>query len=105
MEADQGGPPPPDDLDTDDEIARLENAFDRMNARVEQQQRLEAQLMQSQKIEAVGRLAGGIAHDFNNVLTVVRNYTELVRAELAPEGEAQRDLDEVLRATERAAGL
>ncbi|HET8771823.1 MAG TPA: ATP-binding protein [Gemmatimonadaceae bacterium] len=104
MEAGQGQPVN-GEPDTDDEIERLESAFERMSARVEQQQRLEAQLMQSQKIEAVGRLAGGIAHDFNNVLTVVRNYSELVRAELDEKGEAARDMDEVLRATERAAGL
>ena len=105
MEAGHSGPPIVQDDVTDDEIERLENAFDRMSARVEQQQRLEAQLMQSQKIEAVGRLAGGIAHDFNNVLTVVRNYTELVRSDMPAESESVRDLDEVLRATERAAGL
>jgi two-component system cell cycle sensor histidine kinase/response regulator CckA len=107
VEAGQGPAPAGEavDLETDDEIERLENAFDRMASRVEQQQRLEAQLMQSQKIEAVGRLAGGIAHDFNNVLTVVRNYTELVRADMPEGSDAQRDMDEVLKATERAAGL
>ncbi len=104
MEAGQGQPMN-GEPETDDEIERLESAFERMSARVEQQQRLEGQLMQSQKIEAVGRLAGGIAHDFNNVLTVVRNYSELVRAGLEETDEAARDMDEVLRATERAAGL
>lgn len=104
MEAGQGQPTN-GGHETDDEIDRLERAFDRMSARVEQQQRLESQVMQSQKIEAVGRLAGGIAHDFNNVLTVVRNYSELVRAELPDASETATDMDEVLRATERAAGL
>jgi nitrogen-specific signal transduction histidine kinase/CheY-like chemotaxis protein len=91
--------------EADDEIERLEQSFDRMAARVEQQQALEQQVNQSQKIEAVGRLAGGIAHDFNNVLTVVRNYSELVRAELPEGSEIRRDVDEVLRATARAAAL
>jgi signal transduction histidine kinase/CheY-like chemotaxis protein len=104
METGQGQPPPPVH-EPDDEIERLEQAFDRMAARVEQQQALEQQLMQSQKIEAVGRLAGGIAHDFNNMLTVVRNYSELVRAELPKGTEVRGDIDEVLRATERAAAL
>ena len=104
MESGHGQPAPAPD-DAGDEIARLEQAFDRMAARVEQQQALEQQLNQSQKIEAVGRLAGGIAHDFNNVLTVVRNYSELVRAELPEESEIRRDVDEVLRATARAAAL
>ncbi len=104
MEAGQGQSPTaePDD---GDEIVRLEHAFDRMSARVEQHQRIEGQLMRSQKIEAVGRLAGGIAHDFNNVLTVVRNYSELVRSELPDGSEIAGDVDEVLRATERAAAL
>ena len=104
MEAGQGAGSA-QDICSDDEIRQLEGAFDRMAARVSQQQRLEAQLMQSQKIEAVGRLAGGIAHDFNNILTVVRNYTELVRVDMPEGSDSQRDMDEVLKATERAAGL
>jgi signal transduction histidine kinase/ActR/RegA family two-component response regulator len=104
MESGHGQAAPPVD-EADDEIERLEQAFDRMAARVEQQQALEQQMNQSQKIEAVGRLAGGIAHDFNNVLTVVRNYSELVRAELPAGSEIRRDVEEVLRATARAAAL
>ena len=72
---------------------------------VTEQRRLEAQLHQSQRLEAVGQLAGGIAHDFNNILTAVRGYTQLVRDELDPEDPHAADLDHVLSATERAAEL
>ena len=66
---------------------------------------LEAQLRQSQKMETVGRLAGGMAHDFNNLLTAIGGYAQLAASRL-PEGDASRkDLDEVLRGTERAADL
>jgi two-component system, cell cycle sensor histidine kinase and response regulator CckA len=64
---------------------------------------LEEQLLQSQKMEAVGRLAGGIAHDFNNGLSVILGYTELL---LRRASEAQRGkLEQILKATERASGL
>ena len=65
--------------------------------------RLEMQLLQAQKMEAVGRLAGGIAHDFNNVLGVILGYSELL---LRQASEAQRGkLDQILKAAERAARL
>ena len=67
--------------------------------------RSQEQLLQAQKMEAVGRLAGGIAHDFNNLLTVIGNYTSLA-LEALPEQEAVReDLLEVRRASERASAL
>jgi PAS domain S-box-containing protein len=64
---------------------------------------LEAQLLQAQKMEAVGRLAGGVAHDFNNQLGVIQGYTEIL---LRHAGEAQRGkLEQILKATQHASGL
>jgi PAS domain S-box-containing protein len=68
-----------------------------------ERKRMEEQLRQSQKMEAVGRLAGGVAHDFNNELGVILGYTELL---VRHASEAQRGkLDQILKATERATGL
>ncbi len=66
---------------------------------------LEAQLRQSQKMEAVGRLASGVAHDFNNLLTVIRGSSELVRQDLPGDSPLQEDLKDVLEGVERAAAL
>jgi signal transduction histidine kinase len=68
----------------------------------EARQRLEEQLRQSQKLEAVGRLAGGVAHDFNNVLMIITGHGELVRRGLAPDDPRRLKLDDILDATERA---
>jgi len=67
--------------------------------------RAEDQLRQSQKMEAIGRLAGGIAHDFNNVLSVVLSYSELIKAELPPSDPIGADVDEIWKAGGRAARL
>jgi len=68
--------------------------------------KLEFQLQQSQKMEAVGTLAGGIAHDFNNILTAILGYTELSMLALPPKADqAKSDLQEVLKACERARQL
>jgi nitrogen-specific signal transduction histidine kinase/FixJ family two-component response regulator len=67
--------------------------------------RREEQLRQSQKMEAVGRLAGGIAHDFNNVLSVVVCYAEMMRDQLRPNEPMHEDATEICKAAERAAGL
>ncbi len=67
--------------------------------------RLEIQLRQSQKMEAVGRLAGGVAHDFNNVLSVVLSYSEMLIEDLVNDDQLRADVDEIRKAAMRAADL
>jgi hypothetical protein len=70
-----------------------------------ERRRLEDELRQAQKMEAVGRLAGGVAHDFNNLITAIQGYTDLIRREVAHDPRLAGWCDEVLRAGQRAASL
>ncbi len=65
----------------------------------------EEQLRQSQKMEAVGRLAGGIAHDFNNLLTAITGYSRLIQMRTTADERTARDIGEVIKAADRAAKL
>jgi len=77
-----------------------------INARdVTERRSLERQLLQAQKMEAVGRLAGGIAHDFNNVLTAIFGYVDLLLDGLPTLSPLRPDIEEIRTAAERAAGL
>lgn len=66
---------------------------------------LEQQLRQSQKMEAVGRLAGGVAHDFNNLLMVIKGHTELLLNVLPPSEHYSRKIEQIDRAADRASAL
>ena len=72
---------------------------------ITERKRLEEQLRQAQKMEAVGRLAGGVAHDFNNVLTAIFGYADLLNEELPDGHQARLDLDEIRKAAQRASSL
>jgi PAS domain S-box-containing protein len=67
--------------------------------------RIEAELLQSQKMDAIGRLAGGVAHDFNNLLTIITSYSELALDSVVPGSSTQARLEEILSAAHRAAEL
>lgn len=67
--------------------------------------RLEAQLLQAQKMDAIGRLAGGVAHDFNNLLTIITSYSELALDAVPADSPLESKIQEVLLAAKRAAEL
>ncbi len=72
---------------------------------ITEQRSLEQQLLQSQKMDAIGRLAGGVAHDFNNILTAILGYTDFLQSRLGQENPLCREVGEIRKAGQRAASL
>jgi two-component system, cell cycle sensor histidine kinase and response regulator CckA len=92
-------------LDPEPELLARLSAIGSQIGQFIEHRRAEEQLLQAQKMEAVGQLAGGIAHDFNNLLGVILGYAQLAARELGPEHKANRRIDAVCKAAERAAAL
>ena len=72
---------------------------------ITERRRLEEQLRQSQKMDAIGQLAGGVAHDFNNILTVIQGHAMLLRSTSERLGTPSVSAEQIVQASERAAGL
>jgi two-component system, cell cycle sensor histidine kinase and response regulator CckA len=96
---------------TDESISSIRNADGNIthyiyNSRdLTERLRIEAELVQSQKMDAIGRLAGGVAHDFNNLLTIITSYSELALDGVVPGSSTQSRIQEILSAARRAADL
>jgi PAS domain S-box-containing protein len=84
---------------------QLRSSHDRFEISQEKLRQSQEQLLQSRKLESIGRLAGGIAHDFNNLLTAISGYSDLMLLGLSEDDPMWSDLQEILKATDRAALL
>jgi len=72
---------------------------------ITERRQLQAQFIEAQKMEVIGRLAGGVAHDFNNILAVIMGYSDLIAAGLRSDDPLRKYTEELRHASERAAGL
>ena len=84
---------------------KVEEAYEELKREVAERRKLEAQFLQSQKMEAFGQLAGGVAHDFNNILSVIMGYSNLLMEEEDLKAEVKDQLKQIYSAGERAANL
>jgi len=85
--------------------AELEISNDKLMQEIANREKIQAQLIQAQKMESVGRLAGGVAHDYNNMLSVIIGYTEMALEKTDPSDKLHENLQEVLNAAMRSADI
>jgi PAS domain S-box-containing protein len=86
-------------------IASLGDDITRRRHNEEETERLQSQLRQAQKMEAVGQLAGGVAHDFNNILTAISGYGALLLIKMRSDNPLRHEVEQILASSERAANL
>ena len=86
-------------------IARLCVNSVRIAKTLELQKKTEERLIQSQKIESIGKLAGGVAHDFNNMLSIILGHTELILDQIEPTNPHRGGLEEISKAAKRSANI
>ncbi len=87
-----------------DESGGVSSVIETIND-ITEKRKLEDQLRQAQKMEAIGTLAGGVAHDFNNILTAIIGYGNILKLKMRPDDPQQAALDQILTASDRAANL
>jgi len=83
----------------------LSQANGALQTQIQERERLETELRQAQKLEAIGHLAGGVAHDFNNILMVIQGYSDLLLGEASGDGTTRKDLREIQQAARRGSDL
>jgi signal transduction histidine kinase len=91
--------------DLEDKNRELDRAMDEHAEAEKTRIRLEGELRQAQRLEAIGQLAGGVAHDFNNILMVISSHADFIAEELPSDHPVQEDVNEVRNAAQRASEL
>jgi signal transduction histidine kinase len=84
---------------------KIERRTEQLRTEINEREKIEAQLVETRKFEAIGQLAGGIAHDFNNVLTIISGYGSMVKKSVQHDERSFQDMETILTAAKKATGL